>query len=115
MHVTIRDEVIWVKHLPDKALGDQISTMKEGTTVELEIDGVRGTWERMRTGRDGRPTLGIKPVGAMRDVWKHWRQNRNHQTVSVKPVSSVDGYLSAMSSLFVEWNSAEDEVAFRDL
>jgi hypothetical protein len=115
MQMAINDEVIWAKHVTDKELHQRILAMREGETMDLEVDGVAGTWERMKDGKDGRPTLGIKPIGPMRDVWKTWRVHRTNQKVLVRLTTSASAYLSALSEMFPEWNSAEDELAFRDL
>jgi len=114
-YVEIRDDAVWAKQIEgSKALKDRIVTLAPGDIVELEVDGIVGKWERMRNGKDGRPTMGIKPVGPMREIWKQW-QSRRGEIVEVREVHKADSYLAALSGTLSEWNSPEDEEAFRDL
>jgi hypothetical protein len=112
--LTIKDNAIWIKHLPEP-LQERARQMQAGETVRLEIDGVVGVWQRMDDGQDGRPTFGLKPIDAMREVWLKW-QARRGETVVIKPVGedAVD-YLKAVSETLSEWSSAEDELAYGDL
>jgi hypothetical protein len=111
----IADDAIWAKHIEgDQALQMRLSSLKPGEIVDLEIDGVFGRWQRMKDGRDGRPTLGIRPIEAMRDVWSSW-QKRRGRVVDIREVRSADSYLAALTPLLSEWDSPEDEAAYRDL
>lgn len=113
--VAVRDDAIWIKHIEgDPVLRARIGEMAAGDTIDLEVDGVVGRWERMRDGKDGRPTFGIKPVEAMRLVWADFRRSDRH-TVHVREVRNADSYLKAVAATLSEWNSAEDEIAYRDL
>jgi hypothetical protein len=69
----------------------------------------------MKTGKDGRPTEGIRPDGNMKRVWSDWYKNRRGELISIREVQLADDYLIKVSKLFVEWDSPEDEEAFRDL
>ena len=88
--------------------------MQPGEVLDLEVDGIVGRWERMRTGKDGRPTLGIKPIAEMREVWARLRL-QGKKIVSLREVVMADSYLAALADTLDEWNSPEDEEAFRDL
>jgi hypothetical protein len=88
--------------------------MKPGEHVDLEVGGVVGRWEKMKLGKDGRPTEGIKPIDSMREVWTRMQQDRG-RVVEVKQVHLPDPYLAALGDTLDEWTSAEDEEAFRDL
>jgi hypothetical protein len=67
----VRDSVVWIKHISgSNNLVDQMNSLEAGEQIELEIDGETGIWERMRDGKDGRPTYGIKPVGPAKDMWE---------------------------------------------
>jgi hypothetical protein len=68
----------------------------------------------MRDDKDGRPTKGIKPIGPMKEIWKRL-QSRRGELVEVREVRTADTYLSALRGTLSEWNSPEDEEAFRDL
>lgn len=113
--VKISDESIWTKHIEgDSKLKERVLGLKAGELLDLEVDGVVGRWERMKDGKDGRPTFGIKPVDAMRQVWAHMRKQTG-RIIEVREVLVADSYLAALSSTMDEWNSPEDEIAYRDL
>lgn len=112
--LVIRDHAIWMKHLPD-FLQERVRQMEPGEVIRLEVDGIVGFWQRMDDGHDGRPTYGLKPVDAMRDVWHKW-QARRGDTVTIRPVGEdATEYLKAVAETLSEWSSAEDELAYGDL
>lgn len=114
-HLLIRDDAIWAKHIDgDAELRARISDLHQEDTIDLEVDGVVGTWAKMKDGRDGRPTSGIRPVGRMRAVWSRM-QSRRGEVVPIREVTECDAYLRALRPLLSEWDSPEDEEAFRDL
>lgn len=101
--VKISDESIWLKHIEgDDALRTRIASMKADEELSLEIGGIVGRWQRMRDGRDGRPTLGIKPMAAMKDVWARWRRERTGTVVDIREVVSAEDYLEALNGSFAE-------------
>ena len=113
--VEIRDNSIWLKHIEgDRNLRDRIDRLAAGEVIDLEVDGIVGKWQRMKVGNDGRPTPGIKPIAAMREIWKSM-QNKRGRTVEVREVAVTDSYLAALRPLLSEWDSPEDEEAYRDL
>lgn len=80
----IRDYVIWSKHLHgDLSLPARIAAMQPGETIELIVDGVRGSWARMAHGKDGRPTAGIRPVGKAQAFWNSLYEARRGDEVSI--------------------------------
>jgi len=114
-YVEITDDSIWAKQIEGaKALKERILSLSPGELIELEIDGIVGQWEKMRNGKDGRATKGIKPVGPMKEVWKRF-QARRGELVQVREVRTADAYLQALTGTLSEWNTPEDEAAFRDL
>lgn len=113
--VTIRDDAIWIGHIEGGAnLQERLRGLRAGDVVALEVDGVVGTWERMRDGRDGRPTLGIKPISSTKAVWAEMRQ-KTGQSVPIREVKTTDSYLSSVIGTLSEWNTSEDDVAYADL
>jgi len=113
--VEIRDDTIWANHIEgSKVLKDRILSLAPGEVIELEVEDIVGRWERMRDGRDGRPTPGIKPIGPMKEIWKRF-QSRRGEIVEIREVRTADAYLDALTNALTEWNSPEDEEAFRDL
>lgn len=113
--VKVRDDAIWVKHIEgDALLGAKIGGLRAGQVIDLEVDGIVGRWEKMRDGRDGRPTSGIKPIEAMRDVWARFRREPA-RVVDVREVPKADTYLAMIETTLSEWDSPEDEAAYLDL
>lgn len=111
----ISDVAIWFKHVHAPSLAKRLYGLQPEEEVTLEADGVVGRWQRMKTGKDGREVVGIRPVGAMKSVWGNWFKNRKGELIDVREVAVADDYLAATAPLFSEWASPEDEEAFRDL
>jgi hypothetical protein len=89
---TISDYVIWIRHIHgDQELTARIHAMWAGDTIRLEVDGVRGVWRKMDDGADGRPTPGIRPVGAMQVVWRSLYKRRRGETVTIRPLETQGG------------------------
>jgi hypothetical protein len=113
--VAIRDDTIWVNHIEGgKVLKERIASLPPGDVIELEVDGIVGSWEKTQVGKDGRPQQSIKPLGNMKTVWKRF-QSRRQERVEIREVRTADAYLAALTDTLSEWNSPEDEEAFRDL
>ena len=116
MLVEIRDDVIWAKHLKsNSALYNAVVDLGENEKIRLSVDGIIGSWAKMRTGSDGRPTQGLKPVGAMATVWKRLQARRGQKIVIRWPDEEDDALLRLADATFEEWYSAEDEEAFGEL
>ena len=111
----IIDSVIWFKSITSPDLLRFLHAADADEQVTLKADNIVGPWQRMKPGKDGRPTLGIRPVGPMKEVWSEWYRTRRGEKITLQPVSTADDYLAATAALFSEWNSPEDEEAFRDL
>jgi len=85
--VQIEDNVIWVSHIRDNdALVSRIHNMNENEIIALEVDWFRGFWCKMKSGKDGRPTSGLKPL---EDANKHWKsaQRRKGEAVPIREVT----------------------------
>lgn len=116
MFIEIRNNAIWFKQLEaEPALHDRLSALNEGEQIVLKVDNVEGRWVRMRTGRDGRPTNGIRPVGAMATVWARLQARRGQLVRLEMPGSMCEAYLVGLDDSLDEWLTAEDEEAFGDL
>jgi hypothetical protein len=114
-HFKVRDDVIWASHIEgDAELQERVMQLRERAVIELEVDGIVGRWQKLKTGRDGRPTNAIKPVGPMREVWKQFQQRRG-EIVPIRETQTADRYLASLQSTLTEWDSPEDEEAFRGL
>jgi hypothetical protein len=109
------DDAIWLKNV--NADANALALLRQvpaGTALKLEIEGVTGDWMRMADGKDGRPTLGLKPVGETLAFWKTMK-NRRGEYLAFKIVDPKDAYLSDVQKTLSEWESEEDEDAFNDL
>lgn len=114
-HLEIRDDTIWANHIQGgKGLKERILSLAPGEVIELEVDGIVGSWEKTRVGKDGRPQQSIKPIGNMKTVWKRF-QARRREVVEIREARTADAFLAALSDTLTEWNSPEDDEAFRDL
>jgi len=114
-YVRIRDDTLWASHIEgDAQLKTHIQSLRQGAVIELEVDGIVGSWEKMRDGRDGRPTPGIKPIGAMQRVWKQFQERRG-ELIELRSVQTADRYLASLGEVLSEWDSPEDDEAYHDL
>jgi hypothetical protein len=114
--IRVNDDAIWIKSIEGNAsLQERIRALRPGDVLDLEVNGIVGKWQRMRDGRDGRPTLGIKPIAEMREVWARLRRSGEPKVVAVREITTADSYLAALSSTLGEWDSKEDDEAYRDL
>jgi len=111
----IKDHAIWFKDISEPALLKRMQSMQPEEHIVLEADHVVGRWIRMKNGSDGRPTFGIRPAGEMRQIWNNWFKLRKGEFVELRETQLADDYLAAATGMFSEWNSPEDEEAFRDL
>jgi|GEM_PF-1326110 hypothetical protein len=113
--VKIADNSLWIKHIDiDKDASVLLGYMPEDTRVIFEIDGTQGEFAKMADGKDGRPTPGYKPIGAMKEFWSTL-QRRRGERVPFKIIERKSSYLTAVQAMMTEWDSASDEQAFRDL
>jgi hypothetical protein len=80
----IRDVVIWAKHIHGGDVADRVMALRGGETIELIVDGVKGTWRKMDDGRDGRPTSGVRPIGRMQDFWRELYAKRRGDVVPLE-------------------------------
>ncbi|MCC6918344.1 MAG: hypothetical protein IT548_04030 [Alphaproteobacteria bacterium] len=91
----VRDNVIWLKHLrDDPVLVDHLSALRGGELVTLIVNGIPGKWGKMGDGKDGRPTAGVRPLGAAKDYWNTLFSERRGEDVSIqlgKPSEHVGG------------------------
>lgn len=114
--VRVEDHFIWFKHVHDDQLLERLTNLRDEEAINLEAGGRVGRWKRMKTGKDGRRTDAIRPEGEMKEIWNNWFRTDKGKAVEVREVVIADDYLAAGSRLFAsEWNSPEDEEAFRDL
>jgi hypothetical protein len=88
----VSDYVIWATHIHgDPALRERIHALWAGQTIELEVDGLRGTWRKMDDGSDGRPTPGIRPLGAAQTAWRALYGARRGEQVTIREADAQHG------------------------
>jgi hypothetical protein len=96
---TVSDYVIWTKHIHgDPTLVARIHDLYAGQTIELEVDGLRGTWRKMDDGADGRTTPGIRPIGAAQVVWRALYKRRPGEAVTIRETPEHGGVAEASDS-----------------
>ena len=82
--------MLWTKHIRgDDALTATLDALSERSPIDLEVGGVRGTWQKMDSGRDGRPTPGIKPLGSARLHWHDLFRDKRGRAVAVRLASET--------------------------
>jgi hypothetical protein len=83
--VQVRDHALWVDDIHGgHALQARIRAMKEGELIELKVEGVRGSWRRLRDGAGGRNSPGIKAVGYAQSKWHELRDQRRGGIATVE-------------------------------
>ncbi len=86
----IRDNNIWIKQIYEgESLQNYLSNIKQNTIVNLEIDGVSCKWAKMRDGRNGIKTRGIRPVGKSKDLWVKLQERRG-ELVTIKLIKKKE-------------------------
>jgi hypothetical protein len=111
----ITDVVVWFKHIESNDLRGILAALAPEEYVTLSTENIIGRWQRMQTGKDGRETHAIRPVGPMKDIWKTLYATRKNTRVELRHVRLADEFLDASTRLFSEWSEEEDEQAFHDL
>ena len=87
------DYVIWMKHIHgDPDLVAEIANMAPGDGITLRVEGQEGAWVRMDAGRDGRPTLGIKPIGRSRQHWRSLYKHSRGAAVTIERAQTTEGF-----------------------
>ncbi|MGU3539117.1 hypothetical protein [Methylobacterium sp. A54F] len=112
----IRDDVVWARHIEgDPELARRIRALPADDAIVLRIDGQPVRFRKMRNGRDGRPTDGVKPDPAFSEFWKAILSRRGAMITVEAEAGSADPYLLSLSATLSEWNSPEDAAAYDGL
>lgn len=114
----VRDNAVWVKHIEGAPeIVRTILALKADTPITLRVDGQPVRFLKMRDGKDGRATQGLRPDKAFKPFWDAM-QARRGETVEVRLDRDglpTDPYLASISTLLSEWDSAEDAEAYDGL
>jgi hypothetical protein len=94
--VEVRDYVLWPMHIHgNPGLRDKLLALEAGALINLEVEGVGGTWLKMDDGKNGAPIPGLKALGLARNHWHGlFKANRGAVVNIMKssaPVGSVIG------------------------
>lgn len=115
-YVTIRDNVLWTKHIEgDSRLVERILALPENAPLRMLIEGTEVLFLKMRDGADGRPTPGLRPADPVsREFWEAMQERRGER-VALTVDEFPDAQLESLSALLSEWASAEDAAAYDEL
>ena len=112
----IRDDALWARHIEgDPVLVERIRSLPADDPIVLRVEGLPIRFRKMKDGRDGRATDGVKPDPDFADVW-HRLQARRGAMITVEPEPrQADPYLLSLTATLTEWNSLEDAAAYDGL
>ncbi len=73
----IRDDALWARHIEgDPELAQRIRALPENDAIVLRVEGRTIRFRKMRDGRDGRPTDGLKPDPHFLTIWRGLQARR---------------------------------------
>jgi hypothetical protein len=82
--VEIRDFCVWAGHIHgDKELRDAILGLDAGSVIKLKIDGQVGSFLKMNNDPHGRPTDGLRPLGATKAWWAKLYRDKDGELVEI--------------------------------
>jgi len=111
-YVTVRDDAIWARHVEDPAVRDRIRAISQNEPLTLLVEGTPVRFVKMRDGKDGRPTDGLRPAGE--EAHRFWSamQSRRGERVRLALPETSGSYLASLGPLLSEWDSDEDAAAY---
>jgi len=115
-NAVVRDHVVWLKHIHDDAvLSRHLGALTAGAVVALKVDGVAGKWVKMDNGKDGRPTPGLRPLGAVKDYWNALFNEKRGELVTIELAGGDDaGPATPHTTPSPRAGLAEEAVEFRN-
>lgn len=115
-YITVRDDAIWARHVEDPDVAARIRELLPNETLLLVVEGTPVRFAKMRDGKDGRPTQGVKPADEEARRFWHAMQSRRGERVRLSLGAPADhAYLASLSALLTEWESEEDAAAYDGL
>jgi hypothetical protein len=115
-YITVRDDAIWTRHVEDPEVRERIRALPEHAPLVLLVEGMPVRFVKMRDGKDGRPTDGLRPADA--EAHRFWRamQARRGERVRIALAETTDNaLLASLDALLSEWESEEDAAAYDGL
>ena len=84
--IEVRDVVLWLRHIHGSpALRESLLELGPEEIVHLALNGRKTTWCRMKNGKDGRPTPGLRPCDEpTRALWNDLYENRRGELVAIE-------------------------------
>ena len=113
----VRDHVLWTKHIRgDDTLKVTLNALSERSQIDLEVDGYRGTWQKMDDGRNGQPTAGLKPLEPARSHWHTLVRNTMGSVVTIALASDAQNAATGRDEQSFEevWAQIQRNVASGD-
>ncbi|NEU13948.1 hypothetical protein G3T14_17700 [Methylobacterium sp. BTF04] len=112
----IRDDALWARHIEgDAALAQRIRALPADDAIVLRIEGRPIRFRKMRDGRDGRPTDGVRPDPDFAEFWRALQRRRGTMVTIEPETGAIDPYLLSLMATLTEWNSPEDAAAYDGL
>lgn len=80
----VRDFAMWQDNVyGNEPLQEKMAAMEDGDQIVLEVDGVRGTWQRITGRASGQPKPGLQPSG---EAQRHWLAMRDEKYAGIAAV-----------------------------
>jgi hypothetical protein len=116
-YITVRDDAIWARHVEDPELRDRIRSLSQNAPLLLLVEGVPVRFVKMRDGKDGRPTEGLRPADAeAHRFWRAMQERRGERVrIALADPTADNAHLASVSALLSEWESDEDAAAYDGL
>ena len=86
----LSDQCLWIAHVEDGSVRQALASLHPGATVSLLVDGEPIAFQRMATGKDGRPTSGFNPVGKGEAIWRTRYAAGQHQDIEIELAGKID-------------------------
>jgi hypothetical protein len=112
-YITVRDDAIWARHVEDPEVRDRIRALPQNAPLLLLVEGKPVRFVKMRDGRDGRPTEGLRPADAeAHRFWAAMQARRGERVRVAIAETSGNAHLASLGALLSEWDSEEDAAAY---
>lgn len=115
-YITVRDDALWARHVEDAEVRARIRELPQNAPLLLLVDGTPVRFVKMRDGKDGRPTDGLRPADEeARLFWRAMQARRGERVRVALGGVPANAYLASLNALLSEWDSEEDAAAYDGL